>query len=143
MADLLGTAGGAAVLFAATNIDDIVILTVLFVAARSTGRPRPWQIVAGQYLGIGVLTLAAVIVAAGLLVVPEPWTGLLGLLPTWPAERPTGAAGGSGPPDRHGPAGQARPTGTARRVRPARPAPAGRRSRRPRRRRAAGWPGPA
>ncbi|WP_357464331.1 cadmium resistance transporter [Micromonospora sp. NPDC047465] len=79
--DLLGTAAGAAVVFAATDIDDIVVLTLFFVAARSTGRPRTWQIVAGQYLGIGALALASAVVAAGLLVVPDPWTGLLGLLP--------------------------------------------------------------
>lgn len=81
MIDLLGTAAGAAVVFAATDIDDIVILTLFFVAARTTGRPRPWQIVAGQYLGIGALALASAVAAAGLLVVPDPWTGLLGLLP--------------------------------------------------------------
>ncbi|MEU4475789.1 cadmium resistance transporter [Micromonospora sp. NPDC023888] len=81
MIDLLGTTAGAAVVFAATDIDDIVILTLFFVAARTTGRPRPWQIVAGQYLGIGALALASTVVAAGLLVVPDPWTGLLGLLP--------------------------------------------------------------
>nr|WP_179783485.1 cadmium resistance transporter [Micromonospora jinlongensis] len=78
---MLSTAAGAAVVFAATDIDDIVILTLFFVAARTTGRPRPWQIVAGQYLGIGALALASAVVAAGLLVVPDPWTGLLGLLP--------------------------------------------------------------
>ncbi|GAA2195206.1 cadmium resistance transporter [Micromonospora lupini] len=81
MIDLLGTAAGAAVVFAATDIDDIVILTLFFVAARTTGRPRTSQIVAGQYLGIGALALASAVVAAGLLVVPDPWTGLLGLLP--------------------------------------------------------------
>ncbi|MER7331549.1 MULTISPECIES: cadmium resistance transporter [unclassified Micromonospora] len=81
MTDLLGTAAGATAVFAATDIDDIVVLTVFFVAARSTGRPHTWQIVAGQYLGIGALALASVVVAAGLLVVPDPWTGLLGLLP--------------------------------------------------------------
>ncbi|WP_406042939.1 cadmium resistance transporter [Micromonospora sp. NBC_00898] len=81
MTDLPAAAGGAALVFAATNIDDIVVLTVLFVAARAAGRPRPWHIVAGQYLGIGALVAAAVVVAAGLLVVPDPWTGLLGLLP--------------------------------------------------------------
>ncbi|MFG3558791.1 cadmium resistance transporter [Micromonospora sp. NPDC047557] len=81
MIDLLGTAAGAAVVFAATDVDDIVILTLFFVAARTTGRPRTWQIVAGQYLGIGALALASAVVAAGLLVVPDPWTGLLGLLP--------------------------------------------------------------
>ncbi|PZF87609.1 cadmium resistance transporter, partial [Micromonospora deserti] len=81
MIDLFGTAAGAAVVFAATDVDDIVILTLFFVAARTTGRPRRWQIVAGQYLGIGALALASAVVAAGLLVVPDPWTGLLGLLP--------------------------------------------------------------
>ncbi|MET7670813.1 cadmium resistance transporter [Micromonospora luteifusca] len=81
MIDLFGTAAAAAVVFAATDIDDIVILTLFFVTARTTGRPRPWQIVAGQYLGIGALALASTVVAAGLLVVPDPWTGLLGLLP--------------------------------------------------------------
>ncbi|MFG1871941.1 cadmium resistance transporter [Micromonospora arborensis] len=81
MIDLLGSAAAAAVVFAATDIDDIVLLTLFFVAARTTGRPRTWQIVAGQYLGIGALALASAVVAAGLLVVPDPWTGLLGLLP--------------------------------------------------------------
>ncbi|OZV81046.1 cadmium transporter [Micromonospora echinospora] len=81
MTDPLSTAAGAAVVFAATNVDDIVVLTVLFVAARTTGRPRRWQIVAGQYAGIAALVGVAAIAAVGLLVVPEPWTGLLGLLP--------------------------------------------------------------
>ncbi|MFI7426961.1 cadmium resistance transporter [Micromonospora sp. NPDC049836] len=81
MTDLLAAVAGAATVFAATNVDDIVVLTVLFVTARGTGRPRPWQIVAGQYAGIGTLVAVAVVAAAGLLVVPDPWPGLLGLLP--------------------------------------------------------------
>ncbi|MEH0932926.1 cadmium resistance transporter [Micromonospora sp. CPCC 205558] len=81
MIDLLSTTGAAAVVFAATDIDDIVILTLFFVAARTTGQPRTWEIVAGQYLGIGALALASAVIAGGLLVVPDPWTGLLGLLP--------------------------------------------------------------
>ncbi|OHX06713.1 cadmium transporter [Micromonospora sp. WMMB235] len=79
--DVITAAAGAAGVFAATNLDDIVVLTVLFVAARHNGRPRPWQIVAGQYAGIGALVAVAVVAAAGLLVVPDPWPGLLGLLP--------------------------------------------------------------
>ncbi|WFE52818.1 hypothetical protein [Micromonospora sp. WMMD1155] len=58
MIDLFSTAAGAAVVFAATDIDDIVTLTLFFVAARTTGRPRPWQIVAGQYVGIAALAPA-------------------------------------------------------------------------------------
>ncbi|MGW5669226.1 cadmium resistance transporter [Micromonospora sp. NPDC003776] len=81
MIEPLTAAAAAALVFAATNIDDIIVLTVLFVAARRAGRPRPRDIVAGQYLGIGALLAAAVVAAAGLLVVPDPWTGLLGLLP--------------------------------------------------------------
>ncbi|MEE6256903.1 cadmium resistance transporter [Plantactinospora sonchi] len=81
MADQVATAAAAAGVFAATNVDDIVVLTVLFVAARTAGRPRPWQIVVGQYAGIGALVTASVAAAAGLLVIPEPWTGLLGLVP--------------------------------------------------------------
>ncbi|MET7951399.1 cadmium resistance transporter [Micromonospora sp. NPDC005324] len=81
MIDLLSTAGAAAVVFAATDIDDIVILTLFFVAARTTGQPRTWKIVAGQYLGIGALASASAVIAGGLVVVPDPWTGLLGLLP--------------------------------------------------------------
>ncbi|SCG78921.1 Cadmium resistance protein CadD, predicted permease [Micromonospora humi] len=79
--DLIAAAAGAAGVFTATNLDDIVVLTVLFVAARRSGRPRPWQIVTGQYAGIGALVAVAVVAAAGLLVVPDPWPGLLGLLP--------------------------------------------------------------
>ncbi|RBJ06938.1 two-component sensor histidine kinase [Micromonospora provocatoris] len=67
--DTITAAAGAAGVFAATNLDDVVVLTVLFVAARRTGRPRPWQIVAGQYAGIGALVAVAVVAAAGLLVV--------------------------------------------------------------------------
>lgn len=96
--DLLAAASAAALVFAATNVDDIVVLTVLFVAARGAGRPRPWHIVAGQYLGIGALVGAAVVVAAGLLVVPDPWTGLLGLLPIGLGVRALARADDDGPP---------------------------------------------
>ncbi|MFG2081277.1 cadmium resistance transporter [Micromonospora tulbaghiae] len=81
MTEPITAAAAAAGVFAATNLDDVVVLTVLFVASRHSGRPRPWQIVAGQYAGIGALGAVAVVAAAGLLVVPDPWPGLLGLPP--------------------------------------------------------------
>ncbi len=71
----------AAALFAATNIDDIVVLTVLSISASATGQPRPWHVWAGQYLGFGVLIGASLAAAAGLALVPLHWLWLLGLLP--------------------------------------------------------------
>jgi len=71
----------AAVLFAATNVDDIVILTVLCISSRATGAPRPWHIWAGQYAGFAVLIGASLAAAAGLALVPLHWLWLLGLAP--------------------------------------------------------------
>jgi cadmium resistance protein CadD (predicted permease) len=71
----------AAVLFAATNVDDIVVLTVLSISSRATGQPRPWQIWAGQYAGLAVLVGASLAAAVGLALVPLDWLWLLGLVP--------------------------------------------------------------
>jgi cadmium resistance protein CadD (predicted permease) len=71
----------AAVLFAATNVDDIVVLTVLSISSRATGQPRPWHIWAGQYAGLAVLVGVSLAAAAGLALVPLHWLWLLGLLP--------------------------------------------------------------
>ena len=76
---MLATIASAIGLFAATNIDDIVVLTVLFLAS-SRGKPRPWQIVAGQYLGFITLVVISVIAALGLTIVPDEWVGFLGLI---------------------------------------------------------------
>ena len=70
----------AVVLFAATNADDIVVLTVLAISARASGQPRPWHIWAGQYAGFTVLIGASLAAAAGLVLVPLHWLWLLGLL---------------------------------------------------------------
>ena len=71
----------AAGVFAGTNVDDLVVLTVLFLSARASGRPRPWQIWAGQYAGIAVLVGVSAVAALGLTLVPDRWVGLLGLVP--------------------------------------------------------------
>ncbi|GAA2435765.1 CadD family cadmium resistance transporter [Actinomadura vinacea] len=68
-------------MFVGTNIDDIIVLTVLFLSGRAEGRPRGRQIWAGQYLGIAALVAVSVIAALGLTVVPDDWVGLLGLVP--------------------------------------------------------------
>ncbi|WP_018348807.1 cadmium resistance transporter [Longispora albida] len=67
--------------FAGTNVDDLLVLTVLFLSARATGKPRPWQIWAGQYLGIGILVAIAAAGALGLALVPGGLVRFLGLIP--------------------------------------------------------------
>lgn len=81
MGQLFGTVAAAFGVFAGTNIDDIIVLTVLFLTWRASGKPRPWQIVAGQYAGIAVLVAVSAIAALGLTIVPDRWVGLLGLIP--------------------------------------------------------------
>jgi cadmium resistance protein CadD (predicted permease) len=71
----------AAGIFAGTNVDDILVLTVLFLAAHGTGAPRHRQIVIGQYAGILVLVAVSAAAALGLAVVPGRWVPLLGALP--------------------------------------------------------------
>ncbi|MFF3445213.1 cadmium resistance transporter [Streptosporangium sp. NPDC002721] len=78
---MIQTIGTAAAVFAGTNVDDIIILTVLFLASRAGGVPRPWQIVVGQYAGIAALVAVSAAAALGLAVVPDRWVGLLGLVP--------------------------------------------------------------
>ncbi|WP_431836530.1 cadmium resistance transporter [Cellulomonas sp. Y8] len=79
---MLSTIAAAVGLFVATNLDDIVILTVLFaIAARGTSQLRGWQIVAGQYLGLITLIAVSFVAALGLTIVPDEWVGLLGLIP--------------------------------------------------------------
>ncbi|MBB5130319.1 cadmium resistance transport/sequestration family protein [Thermocatellispora tengchongensis] len=68
-------------MFVGTNVDDIIVLTVLFLSSRATGSPKVWQIWAGQYAGIAVLVSVSVIAALGLTILPDDWVGLLGLLP--------------------------------------------------------------
>ncbi|MFD2418755.1 cadmium resistance transporter [Amycolatopsis pigmentata] len=75
------TIAQAAGVFACTNIDDLVVLTALFLAARARGVPRPREVVVGQYLGFAVLVAVSAGAAAGLVAVPGAWAGLLGLVP--------------------------------------------------------------
>ncbi len=81
MVGTIGTVAGAAGIFASTDVDDLVVLTVLFLTARASGRPRPGQIWAGQYLGIAALVAVSAAAALGLTLVPDRWIGLLGLIP--------------------------------------------------------------
>jgi cadmium resistance protein CadD (predicted permease) len=68
-------------LFAGTNIDDMLMLAVLSASSRATGRPRRWEIWAGQYTGIAVLVAVSLAAGRGLALIPAGWLWLLGLLP--------------------------------------------------------------
>ncbi|WP_307015318.1 cadmium resistance transporter [Arthrobacter bambusae] len=81
MEDLGGTVLTAAGAFAATNLDDLLVLSVLFLSARTRTVPGLWRIWVGQYIGIGILTLAAAAAALALAPVPIEWVGFLGLVP--------------------------------------------------------------
>lgn len=65
--------------FTATNLDDLVILTLLFSQVNATFRRR--HIVIGQYLGFCTLILASMVGFLGGLMLPVEWIGLLGLVP--------------------------------------------------------------
>lgn len=65
--------------FAATNIDDIVVLMLFFAQVNATF--RRWHIVAGQYLGFTAIIFASLPGFFGGLIVPRTWIGLLGLVP--------------------------------------------------------------
>lgn len=65
--------------FSATNIDDIVILSLFFSQVNSNF--RRWHIVAGQYLGFAALVMASLPGFFSSLIVPEAWIGMLGIVP--------------------------------------------------------------
>lgn len=79
--------------FAATNIDDLLILVLLFAQINSQDNSQdnsqtpdqqlvnPQEIIIGKYLGFGVLILASLPGFVGGFVVPRPWLGWLGLVP--------------------------------------------------------------
>ena len=77
MAGALGVLASAFGVFAVTNVDDLIVLTVWFSSPPLT----PGQIVAGQYVGFAAIVTLSTIGAVGLLVVPEHWVGLLGIIP--------------------------------------------------------------
>jgi cadmium resistance protein CadD (predicted permease) len=63
--------------FAATNLDDMFLLTVFFARRVSTRK-----IVAGQYLGFAAIVMVSfAVVWAAELTIPRAWVRLLGILP--------------------------------------------------------------
>lgn len=65
--------------FIATNLDDLVILTLLFSQVNLTFRRR--HIIMGKYLGFSTLVIASLTGFLGGIVLPSQWVGILGLVP--------------------------------------------------------------
>lgn len=63
--------------FAATNVDDSLLLLLFFGDRRFRAR----HVFAGQAVGIGLLVLISLLVGLLALAIPGRWIGLLGLLP--------------------------------------------------------------
>lgn len=65
--------------FSATNIDDIVILSLFFSQVNKTFHSR--HILIGQYLGFAALVIASLAGFWGGLILPQFWIKLLGFMP--------------------------------------------------------------
>src|ERR1700730_1874941 len=76
MNSMLVAVSAGATTFAATSIDDLILLT-LFFAHRIPTR----KIVAGQYLGFGAIIAVTLIAIYFALSFPHKWVRVLGLLP--------------------------------------------------------------
>jgi cadmium resistance transport/sequestration family protein len=75
----IGAVAGACAAFIATNLDDIIILTLFFAQVNTNFRRH--HIVIGQYLGFSVVILASLPGFFGGLVIKRSLIGLLGFLP--------------------------------------------------------------
>ena len=65
--------------FVATNLDDVLILMMLF--AQAVGARARLRITLGQYLGIFILFAVSIPLALGAGLLPQRFIGLLGLIP--------------------------------------------------------------
>ncbi|MDV3000203.1 MAG: hypothetical protein N5P05_001809 [Chroococcopsis gigantea SAG 12.99] len=79
MTGIIKTTFTAVTAFVATNLDDILILTILFTQAGKLLRRR--HIVIGQYLGFGLLVAASLTGFFGSLFMSPQWIRYLGLVP--------------------------------------------------------------
>lgn len=81
MGDLWTTFVAAVIAFIATNIDDIVLITVFYTQVSANFRKR--HIVLGQYMGFAAILAFSLLGFFGALVIPESIIGLLGIAPIY------------------------------------------------------------
>lgn len=65
--------------FVCTNIDDVLILTILYTQVQKS--KNIFQIIIGQYLGLGILIILSILGSIGTHFFPEKYIGLWGFLP--------------------------------------------------------------
>ena len=75
--DFAALVGVGIAAFVSTNVDDLLILMAFFATPRFT----PFQIVLGQYIGMGSLIAVSLLGSLIALVVPRNLIGLIGLFP--------------------------------------------------------------
>ncbi len=75
--NVIGSVGLGIILFASTNVDDLLVLIAFFALPRCRAR----DVVIGQYLGIGALVVVSVVLSLISLVLSPAYVGLLGVLP--------------------------------------------------------------
>ena len=76
MMDFLALVGVGISAFVTTNIDDIFVLMLFF----SSSKFHKFQVVVGQYLGIGLLVVIGALGSLLALVIAQQIIGLLGIL---------------------------------------------------------------
>jgi cadmium resistance transport/sequestration family protein len=79
MNNIIGAISTGFATFAATNLDDIVVLLLFFTQVNANFRNQ--HIVIGQYLGFTALVLASLPSFFGSRLFPEAWIGILGTVP--------------------------------------------------------------
>jgi cadmium resistance protein CadD (predicted permease) len=67
----------AIILFASTNVDDLLVLVAFFADPKFRAR----EIVVGQYVGVALLFLVSLAASLLAFVIPGPYIGLLGFAP--------------------------------------------------------------
>jgi cadmium resistance protein CadD (predicted permease) len=77
MDQLLSTLAIAIAAFVSTNIDDLLLLSTLFVDAEF----RTQSVIVGQFLGMSVLVLISILAALLTITIPRGWIALLGFAP--------------------------------------------------------------
>jgi cadmium resistance protein CadD (predicted permease) len=77
MDELLPTLAIAIAAFASTNIDDLLLLSSLFVDAEF----QTLSVIVGQFLGMSLLVLISILAALFTITIPREWIGLLGFAP--------------------------------------------------------------